>query len=128
MSSVPVPVATNNLNFYSTQNLEVPCEGPIALPLRLDFTTQTAYSINLDNVSALKRMSMIQAVFVDNSLGTAVLTVTNPVTGQSLVIPANKQAYLNVLCPNAAELMFTSQSAIVIPVHLLNFPVINLVW
>lgn len=131
MSTVPLAIDTNKLRFLNTQNRVVPCEGPRAVPVLLDFTAATGgptYSIDLQNMEALKRISNVQAMYIDNSQGAAPLVITIPSTGQVISIAPGHQAYKNVLCPNPAALVFSSQNQIIQTVHLLNFPVIDSDW
>ena len=71
---------------------------------------------------------MVQAVFVDNSASAAPLIVSNPITGQSIIIAPGHQAYKNVLVPNPAQLNFQSAGGVVCKIHMLNFPVTNDDW
>jgi hypothetical protein len=128
MSTLPIDLNPKNLTTYTTQNLAVPCEGPRAIPLMIDFSLNPSYSINLQNTSALQSISQIQAFFVDNSLNASVLNISNPQNGQNIIIPPGKQAYLNVVCPNPAQLIFTSSGGVKVFMDLLNFPVTNCVW
>ncbi len=123
-----ININPKSIPFFTVTNLEVPCEGPRCLPLRLDFSLDVEYQINLQNTEALKQFSMVQSLFIDNSGNGNSLTISNPLTGQSITTGANKQAYKNVLCPNPAQLNFLSNGGVVCKVHLLNFPVTNCEW
>ncbi len=123
-----ISINTKSQRYYDVACLKVPCEGPRCLPLTLDFSVDPAFSINLQNTQALIKFSMVQAVFIDNSNNGNSIIVSNPFTDQSLIVPANSQAYLNILCPTPAQINFQSQGGVVVKVELLNYPVTNYVW
>jgi len=106
----------------------VPPEGSRAVPLTLDFTNQAAYTLDLQNFIARNLISMVQAVFVDNSANASPLSIVMQNSGQTIVIPPNAQAYMSVLAPNPAYFNFLTQGGVVVNVTLLNYPVTNCVW
>ncbi len=128
MSTIPLALSPQKQPYFTVTNLAVPCEGPRVQPLLLDFSVGPFYSIDLQNTQALKQFSMVQAVFIDNKDNANSITIANQITGQAITIGANKQAYLNILCPNPAQLTFQSNGGVVVKVDLLNFPVTNCVW
>lgn len=133
MSSIPVPIATNNLRFYSVQNLQCAPEGPRGVPLNLDFSLTTTYSLDLASAQANLLITLIQAFYYDNSASNVVLTFYFPDSDQSITVPAGSQGYMNCLCPGntqegTARINFISTSGNSIKIKLLNFPVINYIW
>lgn len=128
MSTLPSSLNPKSLSFYSVQNLAVPCEGPRAIPLILDFSLNPSYSLGLQNTQALQLVSQIQAIFVDNSASNSAIVILCPISGQKVSIGGGKQAYVNLLCPNPAQLIFSSGGGVAVQVELLNFPVTNCVW
>lgn len=126
--SVPIPINAQQTGFFDTTNRAVPCEGPRCIPLRLDFTKGDTYEIDLQNIIDLKRISLVQGVYLDNYNGTAALTVTCQQTGQMVSMPAGCQGYRSLLAPNPAALFFISQNQVTNTVFLLNFPVIDSTW
>lgn len=123
-----VNINTANLSYYSVQNLQIPAEGPKAIPLTLDFSVAASYTLNLQNVEARTYISQVQSVYLDNSDNTASLTVSMPGTNQKITITPNRQGYFNVSCPNPVVMVFTSQGGVVVQVQLFNFPQINHDW
>jgi hypothetical protein len=124
-----VQISQNALAFLKVQGAKVPPEGPIAIPIPLDFTATTDYSLNLQNIISRGFISMVQAVFVDNSANSAAITLQFDNTSQNITLQAGEQAYLNVLCQNPAVMDFVSTGGVAgITVWLLNFPVVNCVW
>lgn len=116
------------LRQFSVNGQMVPPEGSRAVPLTLDFTATTEYILDLQNFIARNLISMVQAVFVDNSANASPFLLNIPNSGQTLVIPSNSQAYLSVLAPNPAYFDFQTQGGVLVPVTLLNYPVTNCVW
>jgi len=115
-------------SYLSVQAQTVPLEGPRAIPLRLDFSVAAEFSLNMQNIQSRGFMSMVQAMWVDNSQGVTVLEINFPNTGQTIQIPIGGQGYVNVLCPNPATMSFSSTGTQVCVVHLLNYPVTNAIW
>lgn len=118
----------NLLTFYATLNLVVPEEGPKACPVGLDFSNATEIDLDLSNFIERKYISLVQALFLDNSTGGTPLVVTCPNIVQSIQIAPNRQGYFMFLCPNPAKLVFTSQAGVLLKAQLLNFPVVNHDW
>lgn len=122
-------ITAQQLRVVSVQNQYIPDEGPIAVPLVLDFTVADSYTVNLQQFMATAKMSMVQAVFLDNRQGTTALSISSKETGQVLEIPAGAQAYLPILASNPATLVIAYAGAdITLTVFLLNFPVAAEVW
>lgn len=118
----------SNLQFSTVKGLAVPAEGPRAVPLTLDFSAAAQYTLNLQNTQARDYISMVQAVYLDNSANASPLTVTFPASGQSITIAPNRQGYFSVLCPNPAQLVFSSAGTVLCTAILLNFPVTDADW
>jgi hypothetical protein len=106
------------------RTLGMPAEGPKAIPINLDFTSETAYTFDYTSMQQRTFISMVQTVWVDNSLSAAVLTITIPSSQQTLKIPAGIQGYFTVICPNPVKISFGSTGGVVCQVTLLNFPVL----
>lgn len=118
----------NQLRQFSVNGQMVPPEGSRAVPINLDFTSNVTYSLDLQNFIARNLISMVQAIFVDNSANASQLQIKMPNSGQMLVVPPNSQAYLAMLAPNPASFSFVSMGGVLVPILLLNFPVTNCVW
>ena len=122
-------MALNNLDVTQLlptrleRTLGMPAEGPKAIPIPLDFSAFTDYAIDYSNQQKLGFLSMVQTVWVDNSLNAAVLNITIPATQQILKIPAGVQGYFTVLCPNPCKMSFNSTGGVKCQVTLLNFPI-----
>lgn len=121
-------VNPNSLSHYTTQNLQVPCEGPTMVPVPMDFGANLSYLINLQNFTALLRMSLVQAVYIDNADNAAQIVLTVQGSGQRIIMGPNKQGYRNILCPNPVNIVVASTGGVTATVILLNFPVTNAEW
>lgn len=133
MSSVPVPIATQNLGFFSVQNLKCAPEGPRGIPFDLDFSKATSFSIDLGSTQSNLQVTLIQSFYFDNLASPDVLTFYFPDSDQTITCPAGTQGYLNCLCPGdpregTARVMVSSASGLILKIKLLNFPVINYMW
>jgi hypothetical protein len=118
----------NTLRQFSVNGQMVPPEGSRAVPLTLDFTAQVQYTLDLQNFIARNLISMVQAIFVDNSNNASPIEISMPNSGQTLIVPPNAQAYLSVLAPNPASFVFLTMGGVIIDITLLNYPVTNCVW
>lgn len=126
--TLPIAVDPKKLPVYTVQNLLVPKEGPRAIPLLLDFSLSQAYSLNLQNSEELQRVTMIQGVYIDNAASATNVTVSNPITGQSVTVAAGHQAFKSLFVPYPSQINFFSTSGIVLKFQLTNFPVVNDDW
>lgn len=105
-----------------------PKEGPMAIPFAIDFTAQTQYVADLTYIQQAARISMIQTVFVDNSLSTVPLTIFCATTQQLIKIAPGNQAYVSVVLSNKLSLTFSSTSGLVIPCIALNIAMNTYQW
>jgi hypothetical protein len=118
----------SQLRTVSINGQQVPCEGPRVVPVALDFSLTTEYDLQLQNFEARNFISMIQGLFIDNSLSASPLSIVFENSGQTIKIAPGHQAYKAVLCPNPAFISFLSEGGTSVKVLLLNFPVTNDDW
>ena len=114
-------------SYFSVQGLQVPPEGPKAIPLILDFSVTNEYDLNLQNMVQRNFISQVQALWVDNSANASSLTINFPGL-QSVIIGGGRQGYVNVLCPNPPVMSFVSAGGVISKIVLLNYPVTNATW
>ena len=107
------------------RTLGMPPEGPKCLPVSLDFSISLSYELDYSNMQSRAFLSMVQTLWVDNSLSAQPLDITSPQVGQVLKIPAGIQGYFTVICPNPIRLIFASTGGVLCVVILLNFPVLG---
>lgn len=121
----------NQLNLASipVYNAQVPAEGPKAIPIVLDFTASTSYSIDGQILTTRDIISMVQSIFVDTTGATSNVIVSVRGSNQSIICKPNTQGYYPVVCPNPFGFTFTCangpNNALVI---LLNIPVAPAQW
>jgi len=117
------------LSVQSVNAQKIPEEGAKSIAVALDFSTQTQYTLDLQNLIQRNFISMIQGIFLDNSANGSTLEVSFGGSGQNMKIAPNRQGYRMVLCPNPAnQIAFTSTGGVPVTVILLNFPVTNSDW
>lgn len=73
--------------------------GSLCIPLTLDFTVSTSYTLDGSQLTALARIDNIETIFVDATAATANVLVTFG-SGQTITALAGTQGYYPVLCPN----------------------------
>lgn len=116
---------------YSTPNSQlVPQEGPIGVPLILDFSgAVTEYDLDMLLPVEQGRISMVQSIYIDLSNANANVSVTIRGTNQVITAKAGTQGYYPVSVPNPPYLIFTSQANNArIQVILYNVPISGVVW
>jgi hypothetical protein len=118
----------NNLRPLRVWTAAVPKEGPATVPYLVDFTIVQAANIDLSQLFNNAGMSIVQAVFADNSANASPLYITIPDTQQKLCWPAYSQGYLP--CLQTTNFKFVAQSAggVIVPIQFLNFNVAPMVW
>jgi len=124
------PSDTLRFAAYRTFNGLAPKELPKALTLALDFSAETSYVIDLEHAETEARLSLVQSVFVDNSVNAEQFSLTVSISGQVLRVPASAQAYLPVLAPSGAKFIAALKAVGtgITTISFLNFPVPAAVW
>jgi len=108
----------------ATSNTTEPSSAQ-AYGITLTLTAGTALSFDLKPLVNLRRISNVQGLFVDNSNGAAIFTMTTK-AGQRFAIPIGSQAIMPVILSADNVLTFTGSGSI--PIVLVNFPVAASVW
>lgn len=116
--------------YQKTYNFEVPCEGAKVLPIVLDFATFAEVDIDLLQFEQDSQLSMVQTVFIDNSVSAAAMVLVIDPAGinQTIVANGNTQGYYPILAPNPTLLQFFSQSGVAQRIQLVNVPIAGVVW
>jgi len=110
-------------------NAEVPQEGPVAVPVTIDFTAATQYTLDLSQAVNLARISLFQTIFIDANGCTQNITVSIQGSNQDIVVKPNTQGYYPIVCPNPAVLVFTCTGGVArTRFILLNIPVAPGSW
>lgn len=106
-----------------------PAEGSAAYPITVDFTAETTFEVNLQNLQAGGQISQLEGVYIDNADNPDPLLVMVQGTGQRIICPPFSQGYFVVLAPNPPAIIIESaMAAVVCQVILLNFTVMPVVW
>jgi hypothetical protein len=129
MSTTNIP---SNLNYQQPQAALVPQEGPIAIPLLLDFSGPDFSEYDLDMLLPLEqaRISMVQTIYIDLSGSpTDGLQVIVNGTNQQINAAPSTQGYYAVMAPNPPKFRFLgTPSTVIIPIMLINVPIPGVVW
>jgi hypothetical protein len=115
---------------FGTYNQVLPKAGPKTYPFKLDFRVVNQQDIDLSPEIVAGHIDFISGVFVDNRLNVNSLEITTAGNGQSIGIPAGKQAYMPLLVTDSAQLSFVTITVnnLVVPIQIVNFPVHPIVW
>lgn len=109
-------------------NAIIPAEGPKALPVDLDFELAGSWAIDLSQAFALKVISLIQAVYIDNSKNPNALELSVDSSRHSVTCPPYSQAFFPLLAPKDTKLTVASGLTGRARVFFLNIPVSPQVW
>lgn len=104
------------------------CGAPKAVPIIVDFSASTDYSLTLDQLFSIAKIGGIQAVYIDNSAGGASAQLTFQGTGQLISCPKNSQGYFPVLCQVPDTIRFHSTNTVKTTFILLTFTIEPAVW
>lgn len=105
-----------------------PRRKPRFIPVLLDFTLQTSYTIDLAVAFERDMLEFVQFIYVDNSAGTAPLVCTCEISNQPLTWRAGMQGYLPVLAPGDKFTFTCSGGSANTWVYFLSFPVPAATW
>ncbi len=110
-------------------NALVPKEGPKAMAINCPFASATEFSIDLTLSQTQKYLSLVQGVYIDNSLNAdAVTLVCGGGTSQKIVFPPNAQGYLPLLVSRPTTFTVSSAGGVNVPIIFLNVPVPAIIW
>ena len=127
-------VDNRQLRTLDGQYQMIPAEGPIAIPLTLDFsnaTGQASYTVDLSPYQNMgnKRISIVQTAFIDMSQSGVALTLTDRDSGQQIVANPHTQGYYNILAPTPVVLdIACTNGPNNVYVALINVPIPGTVW
>lgn len=118
-----------NANTLAMQDVGNSCKPPKVICLPLDFTTNTQYTLNLQQLQDLGAFDACLSMYIDNRANGAALSVTFGGTGQNISCPKNAQGYFQVWCTNSpVTVTFTTTGGVLVNVFLGNMDVSNAVW
>lgn len=119
------------LRTLEIQNQSYPPEGPMAIPLLLDFTVPADGNIlvDLSQVEQQARMTAIQTIFIDMSKSGVALVAQDFTTGQEIVANPRTQGYYQFICSNPTKLIFNcSAGPAGLKIFLINVAIPGAVW
>lgn len=111
-------------NFFSTNNMTLPPEGPRVVPFNLDMAVLTEYDVDLTELVNGGFISFISGAWIDNSANSHDVFIQANGTYQNIIFPANKQGWIPIHSVNPPKFK-VSQSALgdLIQIQFVNFPV-----
>lgn len=123
-------INANALSYSGIVNQRLPCEGPKALAVKLDFSGSVkTYILDMLMLQQQYVLSLIQTLFIDMSGASNDMTVTINGSNQTIKAKAGTQGYYAVLCPNPPKLTFSvAANGDIDTVYLINVPVTGSVW
>jgi len=89
-------------------NALIPKEGPKVVPFNFDFTVNASYDIDLQNQQTRGFITMVQTIWIDNSLNDQPLTIVFSVVGQKVKAPPRWQGYFPVMVINPPRFTVSS--------------------
>jgi hypothetical protein len=121
-------IAIQALPFVVTPNQRIPKEGPKVVPVVVRFSQGTDFDLDMLSFEQQVRVSMIQAMFIDNSGSDSPIAITAVLSQQTIVIAPRSQAYLPICLPVPSKLHFNSVGGVDLVCELMNWPVSPFVW
>jgi hypothetical protein len=123
---------TNGGNPYFSQDIGnacIPREGPKAISVSIPFmAANTSFILDLTLSQYQTTISVVQSMYIDNSLSSTDLTITCSGTNQIIIFPAYSQGYIPVTVAKPSRFKFVSSGAQTINVVVLNVPVDAIIW
>lgn len=113
----------------AVQNQQMPKEGPKAIPINVDFTQGQAITIDLSQSMIQSKISLVQSLYVDNSLNSVAVSFQVTGTNQIVTCPPNSQGFFPILAGIPTKILATSTSTTaLVPCFVLNMPMPAAVW
>lgn len=109
-------------------NQTTPDEGPKAVPVRVDFSVDQNWALDLSVQSNMAILRAVQSMFVDNSLNPAALYIQATTLRQTIVVPPFSQGYIPILAVTPTKLVLNSTGGVVVMLHFLNVPMPLHIW
>ena len=109
-------------------NALVPPEGPKSVAVTLDFSASVSYTIDFTIAYMNKTMTVVQTLWLDNSLNPDTVSVTVPSTGHSFAVPANSVGAFPIVAAIRPKIILASSGGVVVKCLFLNVPLPAIVW
>jgi hypothetical protein len=116
-------------NQLGLQTIGDSCKEPKVISVPLDFSLNTQFTLNLQQVQDSGAFDTVLAMYVDNSANGAALDVLFGGTLQTLSWPKNSQGYLPVLAgASPTTITFSTSGGVLVNAFLCNFDIPPLIW
>jgi hypothetical protein len=112
------------INFFSTNNMTLPPEGPRVIPFNLDMAVSQSHEIDLTELTQSGYISYISGAWIDNADNGEDVTILVNATGQRVIVPANTQMSIPLFSLNPPKFVIEQGAAgDLCRVFFVNFPV-----
>lgn len=112
----------------SVYNTALPCKGLKTIPILIDFSLGTTFTLDLSLIQSQAFMDWVQTIYVENSANTSGITITMEASKQVIKFPASSEGYLPILQPNPAKITLTCTNPVQVIIQLMNFYVGPYIW
>ncbi len=117
-------------SYYKVSNVVLPPEGPVIVPVELDFSADALIDIDGYQIVASGKLSYIQSVYIDNADNANDLTLTAGLTNQRIIAPAGSQGYYPIFLgvPPHCKAETVAVADLKIKIYFANVPLMAGVW
>lgn len=109
-------------------NQTTPEDGPKVIPVRVDFSVEQTWALDLSVQSSMAILKNVQSFFVDNSTNPAPLSIRVDTVQQTIVIPPLSQGYVPILATTPTKLILQSTGGVVVQLNFMNVPMPLHIW
>ncbi len=106
-----------------TFTMQVPKDGPKAVPLDVDFSGFETFIVDLLQYHNAGRIDAVQSLYFDNSYMDESVLIIPDQGNQVIQIPGRTQGYVNVFISDNFKLEFYSLGSSIFKASLMNVPV-----
>lgn len=109
-------------------NAIIPKEGPKTVSVPLNFALNASFLLDFTLAYQQTTMTVVQAVWIDNSANANELSISVDNTGQIIRVPPNAQGTFPIIAAIRPRITVASAGAAVVPTMWLNVPLPLAVW
>jgi len=115
---------------FGISNVVIPSEGPISVPVVLDFSAENIAELQGLLITQSEAISQIQGVYIDNGDNPEALTLTVTTTRQRIIAPANSQGFYSLMTINPPDMIAETVALSGLKVTLIfyNVPIQSETW
>lgn len=124
--AIPVDISRR----FGVSNVVIPKEGPISVPVVLDFSADGTAELQGLLITQSEAISQIQGVYIDNADNPEALTLTVNTTRQRIIAPANSQGFYSLMTINPPDMVAETVALSGLQVTLIfyNVPIQSEAW